>query len=225
MLIRLISHAKNNPEHVDKMIWIDGLPEEWIFERREDTDEKGQPDERLFLKSPWEADITENIPEGIRYKFQPDPIEVWYETPQEIRPGTMVTDQKISWIRWIKKIHGVRLNIQSLQGEQMWKQIEDLLDRETPRNLRIPEPSIVGNKMYWTLTAETMPRVKLTGSEVEVPEEQVHVIQPKPEPRPNEFACQFCGDVFEKQRAKWMHERRKHGNKESFVSKQEKAVA
>jgi len=217
MLIRLMSDGKNNSEHADKLIAIDGLPEEWIFDRRKDIDQSGNPDERLFLKDPWEVDVTENIPVDIRFKFQQEPITVWFESPMEIRPGTIQTSAKMEFVTFFKKAHGFRLNMQTNGGKQMWDQIYDLMDRETPRSQRIPEAAVVGNKIQWLLKVENVPHVKLTGSEIEIPKEQVVVIQPKPTPRPNEYPCRTCGDIFDKDRGRWMHERRKHGVKESFV--------
>lgn len=231
MIIRLMSHSKDNAEHIDKLIVIDGLPEEWVFERREETDEKGEKDTRLFLKHPWEDDVTENLPEGIRLKFQPEPIEVWYETPMEIRPGTYTAQDKIGWVRWLKKIYGFRLNLQTNQGQQMWDQIVDLLDRETPRSQRIPEPAVVGTKIIWTLEASKVPYVKLTGT-LEVPAKETSsvavsvppvVIEPEPikEARPDEYSCHHCGEIFDKERGRYMHERRKHGAKGSFIKSRE----
>jgi hypothetical protein len=218
MIIRIVSDGKNNPSHVDKLIVIEGLPEEWLFDRRKVVDDEGT-EERLFLKAPWELDITDNIPEGIRFKFQPEPFTVWFETPMEIRPGTMVTNQKLEWIRWTNEGYGVRLNVQSNAGESMWQQIVDLMDRETPRHQKIPQAAIVGDKLNWHLTAAQVPHVKLTGSVADVPKEQIVKIEPKIAPRPDEYACQTCGDVFDRDRGRWMHERRKHGNKDAFIGK------
>lgn len=218
-LIRIISDGENNSEHRDKMIFIDGIPEEWMFEKRTGQDEKGRDDTRLFLKEPWELDITDNIPEGIRNKFQPEPMKVWFETPQEIMPGTYQAPTERNWIRWIREGYGLRINLQHNSGRKMWDQIVGLLDRETPRNERIPQAAIVGDKFQWTLQPSQVPTVRLTGTRTEVPKEQVQIIEPKPVPRPNQYPCRTCGDVFDKERGRWMHERKKHGVKEAFLSR------
>jgi hypothetical protein len=216
-LIRLMSDGKNNPEHADKMIAIDGLPEEWFFDCRKDHDDKGAPDQRLFLRDPWEVDITENIPEGIRAKFCPLPIQVWFETPMEIRPGTYQSAPAMEWIRYMKTAYGFRLNVQTNAGRAMWDQILDLLDRETPRSQRIPEPAVVGNKIQWTLQTDKVPFAKLTGTVAIVPPEQIVIPEIKPVARPDQYACRTCGNVFDKERGRWMHERKSHGIKDSFV--------
>lgn len=222
MLIRVVSDGKNNAGHFDKMICIEGLPQEWFFDRRIVQNDSGE-ETMKFLKSPWELDITDNIPEGIRFKFQPEPFEVWFETPMELRPGVTMTSQEIPFLKWCKKGYGLRINVQSNAGEQMWAQVMELLDRETPRNQKIPQAAVVGDKLNWFLTSDKMPCVKLTGSEAEVPVEQVIKIEKKTEARPNEYPCRTCGDVFEKDRGRWMHERRAHKVKEPFL--REKAVA
>lgn len=225
MLLRLISDGTNNPAHYDKMIAIDGLPEEWIFDRRVDKDDKGETDTRLFLKSPWEIDVTENIPEGIRNKFQEEPMEVWMETPQEIRPGTYQAAQEIGFIRWYRDAYGMRLNIQTNAGRQMWDQIIDLMDRETPRSQRVPMPAVVGDKFQWTLQPSQVPYVKLTGDKIIVPKEQIKEVPTPIEARPNQFPCRTCGDVFDKERGRWMHERKKHGIKDAFIPTKQGVLA
>lgn len=225
MLIRLMSDFTKNPSHYDKLIAIDGLPEEWIFWRKKMDGPDGQPEDRLFLKLPWEIDPSDNIPDDIKMKFQAEPMTVWFETPQEIRPGTFGT-QELGWVRWIEKAYGLRLNLQTNQGKAMWDQILDLLDRETPRSQRIPEAAIVGDKMQWLLKAANVPYVKLTGGIMEVPADQAKPIPPPPPiPRPNEFACRNCGDVFDKERGRWMHERRKHGVKDPFIPERKAVLA
>lgn len=223
MLIRLVSHGDKNAEHIDKMIAIDGLPDEWIFDRRRDVDDKGNPDERLFLRDPWKMDVTENIPYDIRGKFQPEPWVFWFETPHEPRPG-VTQSVDMPFIRWMRKCHGLVLNYQTNQGQQMWAQIVDLLDRETPRTQRIPEPRIVGTRQMWTLSADQVPYVKLTGSQAEVPVQQIVKVEEKVMPRPNEYPCRTCGDIFDRERGRWMHERRKHAVKDPFIPER-KAVA
>jgi hypothetical protein len=216
ILIRLVSDSRNNPTGVDKLICIDGLPPEWLFDRRVVQDNEGE-ETMDFLKSPWELDITDNIPEGIRFKFQPEPFEVWFETPMEMRPGVTITTNEIPFLKWKKKGYGIRLNVTTNAGEQMWAQVMDLLDRETPRTQRVPQAAIVGDRSYWRLTSEQVPHVKLTGSEIEMPKEQVEKILEKPISRPDQYACRECGDIFGKERGRWMHERRAHKVKEPFV--------
>jgi hypothetical protein len=222
MLIRLVSDGKNNAAHADKLICIEGLPDEWFFERRVVQDEKGE-EKRAFLKNPWELDITANIPEGIRMKFQPQPFIAWFESPMELRPGVTLTTQEIPFIVWKREGYGLRINVTSNAGEAMWSQVMDLLDRETPRNQKIPQAAVVGDKLNWHLTSDQVPHVKLTGSELQIPDDQVVKIEMKQIPRPNEYACRECGDIFDKERGRWMHERRAHKVKEPFV--REKVVA
>src|SRR5690349_17990149 len=94
LLIRLVSHWEKNPNHVDKLIHIDGLPREWIF---------NDLDGKAFLKDPWQVDITANIPLDIRVKFQPEPFEVWFRTIDEIRPGTTYSGQQ----KWVEDNHEI----------------------------------------------------------------------------------------------------------------------
>lgn len=224
MLIRLMSDGKNNPEHADKLISIEGLPEEWIFDRRKDFDERGNQDERLFLKAPWEVDVTDNLPEDIRSKFAKEPYVVWFESPQEIKPGTY-SSPEMCWIRWFQNVYGFRLNLQTNHGIAMWDQIVSLLDRETPRSQRIPEAAVVGNKLAWTLRASQVPHVKLSNA-VEQPKPS-EIISPaaKPIARPDQYPCRICGDVFDRERGRWMHERRKHAVKDPFIPQAKEAVA
>ncbi len=168
--------------------------------------------------------MTANTPQDIRSKFQPTPMEIWFKTPKEIRPGTYTSTDMV-WINWKQDVYVLRLNMQSNQGEQMWNQITDLLDRETPRSQRIPEPAVVGNRVQWTLTVDKVPHVKLTGSQIEVPKEQVVPVPPKVEARPDEFPCRQCGEVFDRERGRWMHERRRHGIKDSFIPQRKVLVA
>lgn len=124
MLIRLVSHFKNNPKHIDKMIAIKGLPEAWLF--REGPSGKE-------LLHPWKADVDKNIPYDIRSLCEPMYITFRYPP---ISRGE-------NWVVEYKQILGIVLDFMSEPGREMWEQIDRYLQGTIPRTERVPDPVVL----------------------------------------------------------------------------------
>jgi hypothetical protein len=147
MLIRLVSHPEGNSDHIDKMIYIEGLPDKMFYHFIDGKKYLNQP--------PWRVDEDERVPEGIRRVFFKHPTTVWFQLPKDPTfPGQKDTEYSL-------EANCLVIDYQTAQGEQLWKQIEALLDRETPRDQDIPEPAVVGDKLNWTLEAADVPSVVL----------------------------------------------------------------
>src|SRR3982750_4961633 len=188
MLILLVSHHKENQHHIDKLINIEGLPQEWFFYEKEG---------RKYIKGPWEIAPTTNLPPDIRTHFQPQPMKICSETPMEFRVGDQ--PQAPRWITQEHDAYALRIDYQNGPGHDMWEQVEEILDRETPRHLKVPKPAKVGDRQTWKLQASEVPSVRLNGAE------PVIVPGSPPVARPNELVCDQCQATFEKDRALWMH--------------------
>lgn len=193
MLIRLSAHPKKNPNGIDKLIVIRGLPEEMMFSY-------GKNGERS-IRAPFEADVDVNIPKSIRHLCTP--VEVTYRFPPIEKGVESVVDKKI--------VLGLRFDFQNQPGHELWQRIEKILDQEMPRGMKIPEPVIVAEDMRspFSLEPEDIPVVDLNK---EIPAPLIPKEEPKVEHRPsNDYQCE-CGKAFEKPKALHMHERRsKHG--------------
>ena len=172
MLIRLVSHPEGNSDHIDKMIYIEGLPDKMFYHFIDGKKYLNQP--------PWRVDEDERIPEGIRRVFFKHPTTVWFQLPKDPTfQGQKDTEYSV-------EANCLVIDYQTAQGEQLWKQIEALLDRETPRDQDIPEPAVVGDKLNWTLEAADVPSVVLEKREPKpliLPTEPV-VQAPAPAPVP-----------------------------------------
>lgn len=125
MLIRLCGHYLNNPNHIDKLISIKGLPDEWFFRPCKYGGKE--------LIQPWEPDVEENIPQSIRHLCEP--TEVTKVFPPIEKGKDSVIDKFT--------ILGVRFNFMSNPGQELWEKIERYLERMTPRDERIPAPVLV----------------------------------------------------------------------------------
>lgn len=125
MLIRLCGHYQSNPNHIDKLISINGLPDEWFFR----SSKYGGRE----LLSPWEPDVEANIPQSIRNLC--NPIEVTKIFPPIEKGREPVIDKTT--------ILGVRFNFMSQPGQEAWDKIERYIERMTPRDERIPLPVLV----------------------------------------------------------------------------------
>lgn len=125
MLIRLCGHFLNNPNHIDKLISIKGLPEEWFFKASKHGGKE--------LVKPWEPDVEANIPQSIRHLCEPEEITLVFPP---IEKGREAVIEKTT-------ILGVRFNFMSQPGQELWEKIERYLERMTPRDERIPQPVIV----------------------------------------------------------------------------------
>ncbi len=124
MLIRLAGHFIDNPNHIDKLICIKGLPDEWFFK----TTKYGKE-----LIKPWVPDIDVNIPKDIRHLC--DPIEVVQYFPS-IAPGKEGIVDKLT-------VLGLKMDYMTEAGQTMWEKIERYLERAVPRDQMIQKPVLV----------------------------------------------------------------------------------
>lgn len=132
MLIRLMSHYPENPQHIDKLIAIKGLPEEWFFRKVDRTiDGVHYVGKELIL--PWLPEIEANVPSNLRHLCEP--MEVLRVFPP-IHPGQPSVVDKSTII-------GVRFDFMSNPGQEAWEKIERFLDRMTPRDMPVPKPVMV----------------------------------------------------------------------------------
>jgi len=218
MLIRICSHFhKQNTHGIDELIRIEGLPEDFIFRRSGN---------KLFLKAPWERDIDANIPKEIREHCTP--VDITENLPREKNEATGEWQEPSDTIR----ILGVKLNLDSTPGMETWKQLQRILDRDTPRDQKVPVPAVVAPNMTdpFYLEAKDIPVVILrqevrapviitettVTSAVPVPEMTIEVAS---EPKPDKFECGVCHKKFDAQRGLWMHERKtRHKVKEPVVA-------
>lgn len=125
MLIRLCGHYFNNPNHIDKLISIKGLPDEWFFKTSKDGGKE--------LVKPWEPDVEANIDKSIRNLCEPTEITLVFPPIEKGRESVV---EKVT-------ILGVRFNFMTQPGQELWEKIERYLDRMTPRDERVPIPVIV----------------------------------------------------------------------------------
>jgi hypothetical protein len=216
MLIRVISHFhKENTHGIDELIRIENLPEDMIFRKK---------DGKVYLNSPWERDIDSNIPNHIREHCTP--VDITEDLPREKNESTGQWQIPSDTIR----ILGVRLNLDSTPGSEMWKKLERILDRGTSRDQKIPRPAVVApnQKDPFSLEASDIPVVILKPEIVAVAETKTGVAVPfnpptvevKVEESPAQmFECGVCKKEFSAQRGLWMHERKtRHKVKEPVVA-------
>lgn len=213
MLIRLTGHFLKNPQHIDKLICVKGLPDDWVFRKRLDG--------RKELAKPWEPDIDANIPVQVRHLCEPIDIVQYFSPIEKGKDG--ITDER--------RILGVRLNFMSEPGRDMWARVERYIDESTPRDAKIPEPVLVAKDQKSPFETY-LPRKRVTGgvelvpSEVPVvdlrpPAKPVIVPVTKAEPAPvvitpaeqaipDMFKCGECSYESEKPQAIRMHRVKRH---------------
>ena len=216
MLIRLVSHFHLNPKHIDKLIAIKGLPEDWIFRRTEDG--------MLELKRPWEPDIDVNIPQDIRQFCEPTYIIVNYPA---LQPGVKGFVER-------KQILGIKLDYMTEPGRELWERIERFIEGTLPRTERVPRPVLCAKdehsvfETYESKRSSTgsiflepaqVPELDLRPYLVKTPvvvESPVTVVAQDPPsiPRASQFACDRCPKAFDKANALRMHKLRGHPAKE-----------
>lgn len=212
MLIRLVSHPEKNSDHIDKLIYIEGLPESMIYRVK---------DGKKFLKEPWQVDNDENMPNRIQNVFFKNPVEVWFELPKDPTfPGQQNTEYRV-------EANCFKIDYQTRQGEEMWKQIEKLLDRETPRDMEIPKPAVVGDRRDWFLEAADVPSVVLEGKasspkhieDTPVVEKSVgaDIVPPKEKKVIKMVKCGKCGKELN-ERGLLIHTTRIHGKEKEAVN-------
>ena len=228
MLIRIMNHHVNNPRLIDKLIVVKGLPEDWIFRRRE---------QGMELLRPWEPDADVNIPHSIRHLC--DPIAFCHYFPP------INTEKKTFEGFWdTRTVLGLRLDYSQGPGQEMWDKIEEFIDRSISRFEKMPEPVVVAKDQLSAfetylpkrahgkslelipmevpvvdLRRESTPQVTLTTSQLETaPVLETPALRvPPPLATPeSRFSCKVCGQEF-----KNAYFVRKHGK----VHAQEKVVA
>lgn len=154
MLLRLVSHAKNNKLHIDKFIYVEGIPEHMLFETR-----GGKKCLRGFLST----DIPENIPKDIRKEFFDGDMVHKYIAP--FKPEAEPVYQELP-------LYSIVIDCATRQGADLWGSIERMIDDQTPRDRKVVEPIVVAKdwKSGFSITSEDVPRVTLEKSQSENPE-------------------------------------------------------
>ncbi len=218
MLIRLCGHHIDNPNHIDKLICIKGLPDEFFFRVTKHGKE---------LIRPWEPDVEANIPKEIRHLC--DPFEITQVFPPIEKGKESVIDKTT--------VLGLRFNFISEAGETMWERIERYLERSVARDQMIPKPVIVApnqKSLFDPHEARRSSRGSLELRKAEIP--VIDVSRPEPvappiitvqapivtaaaapapavvvthEAAPFTFRCEPCGKDFN-ERGLRMHNMKKH---------------
>lgn len=196
MLIKLAGHFIDNPQHIDKMIIINGLPEEWIFRPSRFGGKE--------LVKPWEPDIEENIPKSILPLCEEHEIVISYSPIEKGKES--VVDKKIT--------HGLRIDFSREPGQELWSKIERYLDRMTPRDQKVPKPVLYAPnhrsdfnpheavrtvRGSLELRSSEIPVVNLIQENKKSSIEQV-IKQVEEEPKkiePTIYTCKKCGLKFE----------------------------
>lgn len=216
MLIRIAGHFLMNPQHIDKLICIKGLPDDWMFVERADG--------RKQLKAPWEPDIDANIPAHVRPICEPMKIVQYFSPTEKGKEG--ITDERT--------ILGVKINFMTEPGRAMWTKVQRYMDASIPRDQQIPEPVLVAKDQRSPFETFT-PRKRVTGglelepSDVPVVDlnKPVPAARPLLEPQaapsqqkvspPSEskppaavFKCEHCEYTSEKERGVRMHSMKRH---------------
>ncbi len=225
MLIRLCGHFVNNPGHIDKLISIKGLPEEWLFRPSRAGGKELMP--------PWEPDVEANIPKEIRHLCEP--VEITRVFPP-IEKGRDAVIDKVTII-------GIKFNYMSTPGQELWEKIERYLDRMTPRDEKVPVPIIVApdHKSGFSphvarrsargslelAATDTIPEVDLriiptvtetinTTPPAVITQTIPQPVVPAKEPEPA-FPCDKCPKTFFKKQALSMHKMKMHSAKKEIV--------
>lgn len=214
-LIRLVSHHVNNPTMIDKLIFIEGLPDDMFFAKAkgkhvlDEFDNEGKMKEEFIsvetVKEPWEADVEANYPKEILAKFGID-REIYTKIDRNVVGPS--------------KVRAFKIDYQTGPGEDMWKHIERILDRETPRDRKIPVPAIVGDRRDWQLDVDDVPAVTLAPTATPIP-----VVPPPPlivagkhDQVKQVFNCELCTrEPFISKQALRMHNMKKHPEKKPVL--------
>lgn len=216
MLIRLAGHFINNSQHIDKLICINGLPEDWLFRKRAD----GQRE----LAPPFTPDIDENIPKFIRHLCTPTEVVKYFPPIERGKEGII---DKLT-------ILGVKLDYMTEAGRAMWTRIQRYVDDCLPRHSKIPEPVLVARDQKSPFETYSVYRkitggVELTPAEIPVvdldvekatipvlpsvpPAPPATVVPPPPQPTAIVFKCDEPGCDFShaKKQGVAMHRVKRH---------------
>lgn len=201
MLIKLVGHYHQNPSHIDKLICINGLPDEWIF--------KPSPDGGKELIRPWQADHDVNIPESIRQFCDPQEITFRYSPIEKGR----------DWVVEKKIVLGLKLDYMTEPGRELWDRIEHYLEGTVPRDIQIPKPVLCAKDQKSPFEIYAIKR-RISGG-MELQQSQVPVIDLKPKvaliqtPVAQEvkevlFKCEDCKREFSLERILRAHQTRSH---------------
>jgi hypothetical protein len=197
-LIRLVNHSHNNKWHFDKMIFVENVPEKFLFVKR--TTKEGVV--KSFLKTPWTVDISDNIPSYVKDYHQPEPMKINLFTPAPEK-GLPALEEEVD-------AYALVLDYQNGAGERMWLDIARLIDSDTPRGERIPEPVVVcggdnDHRNYeFSVPAEDIPVVRLRAEKQAIA-------------KPNEpLSCVVCNKAFDKEQGLRMH-KMKTGHKDKVA--------
>lgn len=221
MLIRLVGHFIDNPNRIDKLICIKGLPEEWFFRPSRFGGKE--------LIKPWEPDVEANIPVACRHLCEP--IEIT-QVFSPVEKGRDYTIDKIT-------AHALRFDYVTEAGQTMWDQIERYLERTVPRDMLVAKPVLVApdhKSAYSPHEARRSVRGSLElrpVNEIPVidlrPQASSAVVTPAPatvtaaaapvaavtvNPLPEKFDCEICKKSFDKKQALKMHTMKAHQKKE-----------
>jgi hypothetical protein len=122
LLIKLAGHFIDNPQQIDKIIAIKGLPRHWFFRESIHGGEE--------LCQPWEPDVEANIPASIRHLCEEMIITFAFPPISSDRKGVVEK----------RKVLALRLDFSRGPGQEMWEKIERYLEKSVPRDQAIPKP-------------------------------------------------------------------------------------
>jgi hypothetical protein len=199
MLIRVTARFhKQNSHGIDEMICIKGLPDDLMFRHKEG---------RTYLRFPWEMDIDANIPIHIRELC--DPMDISEDMPHEKNEVTGQWQNPTD----TRRVLGVKISLDHTPGTEMWRQVERILEHETPRDRKLPTPVKVApdQKSPFALELKDIPVVILRAALVIVSDTKTVAEEPpviiKTETK-IPFQCAVCSKTFSELRGLLMHGRR-----------------
>jgi len=216
MLIRLVGHFRHNPKHIDKLISIKGLPEEWMF--REGAEGKE-------LIRPWAADVDKNIPIDIRQFCEPTYIT--FRHPPIERGAKEFIERK--------QILGIVLDYMTEPGRELWEKIERFMEGTIPRTEQVPQPVVCAkdeHSPFETYAPKRLSTGSLVFEPAQVPDVDLRpyiaakqpvsvtiastlpakFVQQEEQKKVTEekFSCEACDKVFTKPKALTMHKMKAH---------------
>lgn len=165
MLLRLVSHAKNNKQHIDKLIAIEGIPDSMLYEIRNG---------KKCLKGFLSTDIAENIPKDIRNEFYENDMVYKYIAPFEKNAEPVFQELEL---------YSVVIDCSTRQGADLWGSLERMIDDQTPRDRKVTEPVVVAKDLRsgFSISSEDVPRVTLMQSVITEPVEKKKMGRPRKE--------------------------------------------